>query len=143
MPCRYVDDLAERTRHLECDHDCIQAYVVGRVRGPCCGPASKKKKHCQGTDKYRNGVNLQNGKKLGQGTDKYRNVVSYVGQLQMARNIARVPTNTKTALAMWTIFKMARNLARVPTNTETALAMWPVSRWQETWPGYEQIPKRR
>merc|ERR1711994_220731 len=54
-----------------------------------------------------------------------------------------VPTNTKTALAMLTIFKMARNMARVPTNTETALAMWPVSRWQETWPGYEQIPKRR
>ena len=31
-----------------------------------------------------------------------------VGQLQRARNIARVPTNTETAL----IFKMARNLAR-------------------------------
>ena len=35
--CRSVDDFAERTSHLECDHDCIQAYVVGRVRGPCCG----------------------------------------------------------------------------------------------------------
>ena len=32
-----------------------------------------------------------------------------VGQLPRARNIASVPTNTKTALAMWTIFKMARN----------------------------------
>merc|ERR1711994_1160903 len=89
-----------------------------------CGPAPNGKKHCQGTDKYQNGASyvdqLQDGKKHCQGTNKYQNGASYVGQLQMARNIARVPTNT-----------------------ETALAMWPVSRWQETWPGYEQIPKRR
>ena len=46
-----------------------------------------------------------------------------VGQLQRARNIARVPTNTETAL----ILKMARNLARVPTNTEMSIAMWTSS----------------
>ena len=47
-----------------------------------------------------------------------------VGQLHRARNIARVPTNTETAL----IFKWARNLARVPTNTEMSLAMWTRSK---------------
>ena len=76
-------------------------------------------------------------------TDKYRNGISHVASFKMARIMARVPTDTKTALAMWTIFKMARNLARVPTNTEMSLAMWASSKWQETFPGYLQIPKRR
>ena len=46
--------------------------------------------------------------------------------LQNGKKLGKVPTNTETAVARWTIFKMARNRARVLTNTETALARWTV-----------------